>query len=108
MIRILISIPILIVLVAFALSNQQPVRIGLWPTDILVDVPLSVAVLVAAGIFFVVGAFMTWTGAVVSRSRARRAERQVRELRAQVASLRDQQAEVRRSTSQTMALLPPQ
>jgi uncharacterized integral membrane protein len=108
MIRILISIPLLIVLIAFALSNQEPVRLGLWPTDILLDVPLSVAVLVAAAIFFVVGAFMTWTGAVASRSRARRAERTVRELRAQVATLRDQQAEARRTPGQTVALLPPQ
>jgi uncharacterized integral membrane protein len=108
MIRILISIPLLIVLIAFALSNQQPVRLGLWPTDILLDVPLSVAVLVAAGIFFVLGAFMIWTGAVASRTRARRAERTVRELRAQVATLREQQAESRRSAGQSLALLPPQ
>lgn len=122
MIRILISIPLLIVLIAFALSNQQPVRLGLWPTDIVLDVPLSVAVLVAAGLFFVVGAFMTWTGAVASRGRARRAERSVRELRAQIAILRDERAEAVRAaqgggtlahpgsstgTGAGVALLPP-
>jgi uncharacterized integral membrane protein len=108
MIRILISIPLLIVLIAFALSNQQPVQLGLWPTDIVLSVPLSVAILVAAAIFFVVGAFMTWAGAVASRGRARRAERSVRELRAQVAVLRDQQAEARRTAGQNLVLLPPQ
>lgn len=106
MIRILISIPLLIVLIAFALSNQQPVQVGLWPTDIQVDVPLSVAILVAAALFFLVGAFMTWAGAVASRSRARQAERSVRDLRAQVESLRDAQAEARRS-GQAVALPPP-
>ncbi len=75
-------------LVAFALSNQQMVRLGLWPTDILIDMPISVAVLVAAGVFFIVGAFMTWTTAVAMRARARRAERLVRQLEGQVEALR--------------------
>ena len=106
MIRLLISIPVLIILIAFALSNQQPVRLGLWPTDIMVDVPLSVAVLIAAGIFFVVGAFVTWTGVVAARSRARQAERQVRDLRAQVDSMRQMQLDQLRS-ERSVALLPP-
>ena len=86
--RVLIAIPLLVILVAFALSNQQVVRLGLWPTDILIDMPLSVAVLVAAGVFFVVGGFMTWTGTLAARARARDAERTVRQLEAQVEALR--------------------
>lgn len=86
--RILIAIPLLVLLVAFALSNQQLVRLGLWPTDILVDMPLSVAVLIAAGVFFIVGGFMTWATALAARARARRAERQVRQLEAQIEALR--------------------
>ena len=86
--RVLLAIPLLILLVAFALSNQQPVRVGLWPTDIQLDVPLSVAVLVAAFLFFLVGAFMTWTTALAQRARARQAERAVRQLEAQVDALR--------------------
>lgn len=90
--RILIAIPLLVVLVAFALSNQQTVHVGLWPTDIVLDMPLSVAVLVAAGVFFVVGGFMTWATVLSARARARRAERLVRQLEAQVESLRARQA----------------
>ena len=86
--RVLIAIPLLVLLVAFALSNQQVVRLGLWPTDILIDMPLSVAVLVAAGIFFVVGGFMTWTSALAARARARDAERTVRQLEAQLDAMR--------------------
>lgn len=86
--RVLIAIPLLVALVAFALSNQQTVRLGLWPTDVLIDMPLSVAVLVAAGVFFVVGGFMTWTTAVAARARARTAERTVRQLEAQIDALR--------------------
>ncbi len=112
MIRTLISIPLIVVLIAFALSNQQPVRVGIWPTDIQVDVPLSVAVLVAAALFFVVGAFMTWTGLVAMRGRARRAERHARELQAQLESMRQTHIEHLRahqapSSSREVALLPP-
>ena len=86
--RVLLAAPLLLILVVFALSNKQAVQVGLWPTDILVEVPLSVAVLVAAGLFFVVGALMTWGGALALRSRARRAESAVRQLEAQVQALR--------------------
>lgn len=86
--RILVAIPLIVILIAFALSNQQVVQLGLWPTDILVDMPLSVAVLVAAGLFFVVGGFMTWTTALAARARARHAERTVRQLEAQVEAMR--------------------
>lgn len=92
--RVLFAIPFLVLLVAFALSNPQVVRLGLWPTDILIDMPLSVAVLVAAGGCFVLGGFMTWTTAVAARARARAAERTVRQLEAQVEALRSRPVNV--------------
>lgn len=103
--RVLLAIPLLVLLVAFALSNQQPVRLGLWPTDILIDMPISVAVLVAAGVFFIVGGFMTWTTAVAARTRARRAERQVRQLESQVEALRSRP--VAAPAGATVPMLPP-
>ncbi len=90
MIRLLLALPVLVILVAFALSNQQVVRLGLWPTDIQVDAPLSIAVLVAAGVFFIMGALMTWTASLSAAGRARRAERTVRHLETQAAAQRAQ------------------
>ncbi len=98
--RFLLALPVLIVLVAFALSNRQVVRLGLWPTDILVDLPLSVPVLVAAGLFFVAGAAMTWGSTLANGSRARRAERAVRQLEAQIQAMRSR-------PGNTAGLLPP-
>ena len=86
--RVLFAIPLLVILIAFALSNQQMVQLGIWPTDILLNMPVSVAVLVAAAVFFILGGFMTWSGAVAARARARRAERTVRQLEQQVEALR--------------------
>jgi len=85
--RVLLAIPLLLILVLFALSNRQVVPLGLWPTDILVYAPLSIAVLIAAGLFFIAGAFMTWGNSLTMRSRARRAERAVRQLEAQVQAM---------------------
>lgn len=101
--RVLLAIPLIVIVVAFALSNPQTVRLGLWPTDILIDMPLSVAVLIAAGVFFVVGAFMTWTTAVAMRARARRAERAVKQLEAQVDALRGRPV----SAPSGLPMLPP-
>ena len=98
--RLLLSLPVLVVLVAFALSNQQVVRVGLWPTDIQVDLPLSIIVLLGSGLFFLAGALVTWGGSLSQGARARHAERTVRQLEAQVQALRAQR-------SNPAGLLPP-
>ena len=102
--RVLLVVPVLIVLIAFALSNRQVVQLGLWPTDIVIEAPLSVTILVAAGLFFIVGALMTWGTGVLTASRARHAERTVRQLEAEVRALR---AQPRAAAGSAMALPPP-
>jgi lipopolysaccharide assembly protein A len=90
--RVLLAIPLMVILVVFALSNKQVVRLGLWPTDVVIDVPVSLAVLGIAGLFFLFGALVVWTGALAERSRARRAEATVRQLEAQLAAMRSRPA----------------
>jgi putative membrane protein len=90
--RFLIAVPVLLLLVLFALSNKQVVQLGLWPTDISVDAPVSVAVLVASAVFFVAGALMTWGGTLALRSRARRAEMAVTQLQAQLRAVKTRPA----------------
>jgi uncharacterized integral membrane protein len=84
MVRLIIALPFLIVLVAFALSNTAPVQIGLWPTDFSLTTPLSVAILIAAGVFFFLGALLVWFGTVAARGRARRAEKRVAALESEL------------------------
>ncbi len=74
-------------LVLFALSNTEIVSLGLWPTDYSVEVHLSVAVLVAMAIAFLLGALVVWFSELSQRRRARRAERTVRLLEAQIQAL---------------------
>jgi len=84
MLRALLLVPFLIVLVAFALSNPQHVQLALWPTDLSLEAPLSIAILVAAGIFFFLGALFVWFGTLAARGRARRAERRAAVLEAEL------------------------
>ncbi len=86
--RILIALPVLIILVLFALSNPAPTEFRLWPTDLAVVLPLSLAVLGAMAVAFIIGAALLWLSALAARHRARRAERQVQVLEAQVAELK--------------------
>ena len=63
--------------------------------------PETVAgVLLAAGLFFLAGAFLTWGASLTLGTRARRAERTIRQLEAQVQALRVQR-------SNPAGLLPP-
>jgi uncharacterized integral membrane protein len=84
MLRALILTPFLLVLVAFAISNPQPVSLALWPTDVTLEAPLSIAVLVIAGVSFWLGALIVWFPALGHRRRARVAERRAELLSAQL------------------------
>ena len=86
--RLVIATPFLLLLVLFALSNTVPVRLHLWPTDYALELPLSLAVLGAMAIAFLVGGTLAWLSELAQRRRARRAEHAVRLLEAQVQELK--------------------
>jgi uncharacterized integral membrane protein len=76
--RALLLAPFLLLLVAFVLSNQQPVTLALWPFDVtLANIPLSLAVLAVAALFFMLGALIVWIPALATRRRARLAQKRV-------------------------------
>lgn len=103
-IRLLIFIPLLLLLALFAGSNQEPATLLLWPTDFSLTMPLSLAILCAAGIAFLCGGLMVWIGAFQQRRQLRRAEDAVRLLEEQVKSL---QARLAIPTAPNRALPPP-
>ena len=83
-VTVILSLP----LVLFALSNTQIVRLGLWPLDYGLELHLSVAILGAMAIAFLLGALVVWLSALAQRRRARRAENLVRLLEAQIEDLK--------------------
>jgi lipopolysaccharide assembly protein A len=86
--RLLIALPLLVLLVLFALSNTAPVRLGLWPTDYALQMPLSLAVLGGMAVAFFAGGAIVWLSELSQRRRARQAEHSVRLLEAQVQELK--------------------
>ncbi len=88
MLRLIIGLLFLVVLTVFALSNAELVQLGFWPTDYTVQVPVSVAVLVGAGIAFLLGGLIVWFNELGQRRRARRAEDTVRALEARLEEMK--------------------
>lgn len=88
MLRLLIALPFLIVLIAFALSNRGAVQLGLWPTGFTAELPLSMAILGVAGCAFVLGAVFVWFAELQQRRRARRAEHALRIVEEEVRALK--------------------
>jgi len=86
--RLLIALPLLLLLVLFALSNREPVPLRFWPTDYSLVLPLSLAVVGGMAIAFLAGGSLVWVSALTQRRRARRAEQTVRLLEAQVQDLK--------------------
>jgi putative membrane protein len=78
--RLLIALPLLVLLVLFALSNTAPVRLGIWPTDYALQMPLSLAVLGGMAVAFFAGGTIVW----LSELSQRRREAQVQELKARL------------------------
>jgi len=86
--RLLIALPLLLLLVLFALSNREPVPLRFWPTDYSLVLPLSLAVVGGMAIAFLAGGSLVGLSALTQRRRARRAEQTVRLLEAQVQDLK--------------------
>ena len=69
-------------MIFFALSNTEPVRLGLFLTDYSIEVPLSVAILDRDGHRVLLGGLRLWFTALHHRRAARRAQDAVRLLEA--------------------------
>jgi uncharacterized membrane protein YciS (DUF1049 family) len=88
MLFLIVTFVVCLPLVLFALSNTEMVRLGIWPTDYSLEVHLSLAILIAMAVAFLLGAMMVWVSELSQRLRARRAERAVRLLEAQIEALK--------------------
>lgn len=86
--RWIIFLPFAGLVVLFALSNRQPVDLRLWPFDLVWQTPLSVAVLAASALAFLVGAGIVWVSGMPQRSRSRAAIRRAEGLQREVDTAR--------------------
>ncbi len=86
--RWILFLPLAGLVVLFALSNRQPVELRLWPFDLVWQTPLSVAVLLAAALSFLVGAGIVWMSGMPARARARSAIRRADTLQREMDAIR--------------------
>ena len=79
---LLITLPLTILFVVFAISNRTPATISLWPLPVAIDLPVFLLALgpLALGLF--AGLLWLWTPLALSRRRARKAEERVAALEA--------------------------
>ncbi len=84
----IITLPITIIVVVFALSNRQPLVIDFWPLEMSLTAPLYLVLLLSILFGFVLGGIAMWFTAGRSRKRAREASARMRELEGQVANLK--------------------
>ena len=79
-----VAIVLALVVILFAVSNRQPVELGLWPLDGRIVVPLFVPVLVCGFATFVIGGVVSWISGSRWRRLARRRGHRVQELEARL------------------------
>ena len=101
MLRWLLIAPLLIVLILFAVSNQQPVGVSLWPFDLTWQAPLATVVLLFAAVAFLLGAFVSWAAGGPARRRARARIREGEAAQAELNTLRAREA--KRVEAETVA-----
>ena len=78
--RWLITLPLAVVLVVFAVNNRNTVEVDLWPLGLVVDWPMFVYVFLGAGIGLLMGGLFAWISGGAGRKLARERRARLREL----------------------------
>ncbi len=108
----LVGVPIAVLLVLFAVSNRDPVSIGIWPFTEGVTAPSFVVALVPFVLGLLIGLGWGGIGATRARWRHRRADRKVHKMEEQMAEMRTHHSSTTRiqaisGPSASTADLPP-
>ena len=96
----ILTLPVTIAIVLFAVSNRQLVDLHFWPLSESLEVPVYAAGLVTMLAGFLIGGLVVWFGALEIRQRALTAERELRTLESRLSDARDENA-------RTRAMAPP-
>lgn len=86
----IITLPITVIAVIFAISNLNDIAVGFWPLEGTFSLPLYIAVLASFVVGFVCGGVVLWFSAGKVRRRARKFEFEAVGLKREIASLKQQ------------------
>jgi uncharacterized integral membrane protein len=100
----IVTLPVTLVVVVFAVANRDEVAINLWPTGLILAIPFFAVVL---GVFlagFLVGAAVMWLSRSKGRNQARRLRYRVEELERELNRLRRQADVAKAGAAETPAV----
>ena len=89
-VRWLVTALVAVLLVIFAVSNRQPVEVTFWPFAMTISSALSIVILGAVVLAFLVGQFVAWLGAQRWRQEARAKQRRIEALERELAATQAQ------------------
>jgi uncharacterized integral membrane protein len=87
----IITLPVTLVILVFALSNRGPIGLTLWPFDATIDLPIYLVVLGSLLVGFLLGGLIAWVAGVRVRRQARRLRQETRRQAAEIADLKKRQ-----------------
>ncbi|MGH6942548.1 lipopolysaccharide assembly protein LapA domain-containing protein [Hypericibacter sp.] len=87
----IITLPVTLVILIFALSNRGPIGLTLWPFDATIDLPIYLVVLGSLLLGFLLGGLVAWVAGGRVRKQARRLRQETRHQAAEIADLKKRQ-----------------
>ncbi len=84
----ILTFPLAVVIVVFAIANREMVTFDLWPFELSVSAPLFVVILGSLFAGLLIGGLTAWLSSGKARWRARAAARRVAELEREIARLK--------------------
>ena len=105
----IVTVPLALLVILFALMNRQEVSLSLWPFPWDVTAPLFLFTLGAIVVGFFFGAFAAWLSGRTTRQKLRVASRALAEARDELAHAKRQsrEAQSRSGQNQLPTALPP-
>ncbi|HAE04198.1 MAG TPA: hypothetical protein DCL95_13215 [Rhodospirillaceae bacterium] len=102
---LIITLPILLVAISFAVSNTDIMTLRLWPFTTEVTMPTALALFIVLVFGFVIGAIAAFVGAGSLRKRLRNAEYRLRQMEMEQARIaREKEAAAAKEQRETVAL----
>jgi uncharacterized integral membrane protein len=81
----LITLPVVVLCVLFAVSNRQEVNLDLWPTGYVLSAPLFLISLGCLALGFFSGALLFWLGGLGTRLQRHHLSKEVERLKRELA-----------------------
>ncbi len=103
----IVTIPIAIAVVLFAVVNRNPVALSLWPLPWDIEAPLFLFTLGTIVFGFLFGAAVTWISGGTTRQKLRAAQRDLAHAQDELAALKRQVVPARSNSATPPTALPP-